>query len=340
VFVLIASLTADLRAQIDHVVRNYDTDLLIQSRRAATPLQSRITPADLEALRQRLGANVSPLLLDAVREPWSPYALLIGMPQELIPRMPLAAGRGLVPGSGQVLLGTLAASQLGLSAGDTMVLGGVPRSIAGVFRTGNRLLDGASVMDLDDAWQILGREGRTAYYNLLVVHGLGEGDVGQLVVELTAEFPQLRATTGSEFAGSLQTFRSVRAITGAIGLVALLGGALVLVNTLLIALSERTWEIGVLMSIGWRPGRVLRLLLAESLILCLTGSLLGNLIALGLLRWLATAGSFWLGLVPVQVNAQAFVASLLVSVVIAVAALVWPAAVVLRVRPAEALRHG
>ena len=340
IFVIIASLTADLRAQIDNVIEAYDTGLLIQSRRAATPLHSRISAAEVDALQAHLGTPVAPLMLGAVREAWSPYIWLFGMPPELLAGIPLLNGEGLGSGGGQVLLGVLAATSLGVEAGDSVVLGGDERPVSGVFRTGSRLLDAASVMEIDEARRILGRENGEAHYNLVVVQGMLPDDTDRSAERIMREFPHLRATSGADFVGSLQIFRSVEAFTRVIALIALLGGALVLANTLLMALSERTREIGVLMSIGWRPRMVLRLLLVESLILCLIGAMVGNLLAVGGLRWLNGLGAFGFGWIPVHVDVGAFLLSLIVSLAIAVVAMIWPAVVLLRFQPAEILRHG
>jgi putative ABC transport system permease protein len=49
-------------------------------------------------------------------------------------------------------------------------------------------------------------------------------------------------------------------------------------NTMLMSVSERTREIGVLLAIGWRRGRVIRLVLIESAALSVLGGLLGVLL--------------------------------------------------------------
>lgn len=46
------------------------------------------------------------------------------------------------------------------------------------------------------------------------------------------------------------------------------GTCLVVSNTLLMAIAERTREIGILTALGWTPWLVLRMPLAESLVLC------------------------------------------------------------------------
>jgi putative ABC transport system permease protein len=55
---------------------------------------------------------------------------------------------------------------------------------------------------------------------------------------------------------------------------------------MVMAVHERTKEIGILRAIGWQRGRVARLILAESVILSLVGAILGGLGAALLVRLL------------------------------------------------------
>jgi ABC-type antimicrobial peptide transport system permease subunit len=57
-------------------------------------------------------------------------------------------------------------------------------------------------------------------------------------------------------------------------------GALGMLNTMLMTVMERTREIGVLRSLGWRQRQVLAMILKEALVLGMLGGLLG--IPLGL----------------------------------------------------------
>src|SRR6185369_5818438 len=124
-----------------------------------------------------------------------------------------------------------------------------------------------------------------------------------------------------------------------ISVIAFAGTLLVVSNTLLMAISERTREIGILMAVGWTPVLVLRMLLAESLALCLVGALLGNLLALGLLRLLNGLESVGFGWIPVRFSSSLAAASVAMALVVAVLALAWPAFVVFRMQPLAALRH-
>jgi len=59
-------------------------------------------------------------------------------------------------------------------------------------------------------------------------------------------------------------------------------GCLVLLNTLLMSVTERTREIGVLSAVGWSPRRILGMIVLEGLLLSAAGGLLG--IGLGFRR--------------------------------------------------------
>jgi ABC-type lipoprotein release transport system permease subunit len=63
-----------------------------------------------------------------------------------------------------------------------------------------------------------------------------------------------------------------------------------IVNTLLMAVFERMREFGLLKALGMKNGRILREVLAESLILLVLGVAAGNLLALSIVAWLAHAG--------------------------------------------------
>jgi putative ABC transport system permease protein len=62
---------------------------------------------------------------------------------------------------------------------------------------------------------------------------------------------------------------------------------LIVGTTMALAVRERTKEVGVMKTLGFSPGRVLRMVLGESLLLALLGAVIGTLGALGLIALLA-----------------------------------------------------
>ncbi len=121
-------------------------------------------------------------------------------------------------------------------------------------------------------------------------------------------------------------------------------------NVLLMAVYERIREFGVMMALGMKPGRLVAALLAESLLLTLLGVAGGMASGLAGVYALSDGidlSNFSQGLmafgiptriVPVLPNHD-LVIPVVVAVITALGAGVWPALHAVRLNPAEALRH-
>ncbi|WP_395702219.1 ABC transporter permease [Aquabacterium sp.] len=338
-FTAITAITSDLQSQIDGAVASYRAELVISERRATSPMSSRVPGPLMDQLVAEFGEDLSPLLMGTLNEAWNPYALIVGAQGRFVRRIPLVRGEPFVPGQAQVLIGELGAQRLGLSPGQTVQVGGRDFRITGIFRTGSRIFDSALLTDLDQARRLLARDGAASHYTLAALHvGLGRS-TDEVMRQVNARYPALKAVPGTELSGSLRLIRIVRAFVGTISVIAIFGTCVVLTNTMLMAVAERTREIGILMTVGWTPAMVLRMLLAESLLLCLLGGLLGDGFAIGILHAVNRLPSVGFGWIPVDLSFTLVGLSLLMALGVALAALLWPALVVLRLQPLAALRH-
>jgi putative ABC transport system permease protein len=121
-------------------------------------------------------------------------------------------------------------------------------------------------------------------------------------------------------------------VAGIAGISLAVAGVLIM-NVMLIAVSQRTTEIGLLKAIGAPSGQVLRLFLAESALLSLAGAFLGMVLAFAgtwvLLRMFPTF--------PISVPPWALVAAAVVSVATGLIFGVLPARRAARLDPVQAL---
>jgi putative ABC transport system permease protein len=74
---------------------------------------------------------------------------------------------------------------------------------------------------------------------------------------------------------------SIQGSAGAIGLITLIGAAIGLMNIMLVAVNERTREVGLIKALGGKRGNVRMQFLLESMIISLLGAIFG--IILGIL---------------------------------------------------------
>jgi putative ABC transport system permease protein len=113
---------------------------------------------------------------------------------------------------------------------------------------------------------------------------------------------------------------------------------LVTANTMAQAVRERTNEIGVLKTLGFSSGAVLRLFVGEALLL----TVIGGLIGFGL-SWLAVTGlgSFMKKYFPVfEVGGETIVIGVILMILLGIVAGMWPAVSAMRLKITDALRRG
>ncbi|NJD19405.1 MAG: ABC transporter permease [Gemmatimonadetes bacterium] len=338
-FVGVTASTSDLRQQLAASARTYSLEVVVYERRSNSPVSSRISPEQMAELQAAYGPSLTPLVTGTRNEPWNSYVLIIGVPREFLRRIPLTDGAPYEEGSQEVVAGEVAAQELGLRTGQTLSLDGRDVRISGIFRTGSRILDGALMLDIPHAQRALTAEGADPVFSMAVLRAGGDEAAARLIEEINRRWPSLKAMRGTEFSGSLRLMRVVDAFVKTLAVVAMVGTCLVVVITLLMAISERTREIGILMAVGWTPWLVLRMLFAEIVLLCLVGAAVGNGLALAMLRLLNRLESVGFGWIPIHLPTGLVVASVAMALGVAVVALAWPAVILWRVQPLTALRH-
>ena len=155
-------------------------------------------------------------------------------------------------------------------------------------------------------------------------HRLGNDDDDDFLIRNLSEFAD-----AAEAANRVMT-----ALLASIAAVSLLVGGIGIMNIMLVAVSERTREIGIRMAIGARPSHVRIQFLAEAIVLCLCGGLIGAGLGLGgslaitrFLNW------------PTEVSTDSVVIALSVAAGIGIFFGYYPAHKAAKLDPIEALRY-
>ncbi len=124
------------------------------------------------------------------------------------------------------------------------------------------------------------------------------------------------------------------ALLGAVAAVSLLVGGIGIMNIMLVAVTERTREIGIRLSIGALASEVLMQFLVESIMLCTLGGVIG--VTLGLL---GSYGATRALSMPFEVDPVIVLVAFVFSAAIGIAFGYLPARKAARLNPIEALRH-
>lgn len=153
------------------------------------------------------------------------------------------------------------------------------------------------------------------------------GDAGPITVRTVAEY-------GQEIQGMTDDLDIILALLTGLGVTIALSS---IFNTMLMSVTERIVEFGILRANGWSQGDVVKLISCEAALLGAGGGLLGIL-----LGWMATIliNRIWPDRVHLYAGPLLLGVSLLFSVVVGVLGGFYPAYRASRLSPMEAIRRG
>ncbi len=252
----------------------------------------------------------------------------------------LLAGRELRSGDSRaVLLGRLLAEHLGKQVGDELeIYEEIPFEVVGIYERFNVLENGAMIVPLAELQELLGQPDQvTMFY--AQVNDASDGELVESVVHgIEDTAAGLNAMDVEQYIDTDPKIQAASAMAWSTSAIALLIGAIGMLNTMLVSVFERTGEIGVLRAIGWRRGRVVRMVLVESCLLCIVGALIGTIMAFALTQLLSRLPTSSV-IVSGQIAPLVIVQGAGIALSIGLLGAAYPAFRAATLLPTEAIRH-
>jgi putative ABC transport system permease protein len=341
-FVALTGLTAGVQHSFASGIDENGADLVV-SQRSAFNLVSSTVP---KSLGSGLSAvpnveAVSGVLLNITTADDAANIVMAGWPSGsfLWKDIHLLSGRIPAPGDQwPVILGESIASALGKRVGDTVELQFQPYQIVGIASFSSILNQNSAIVPLEGLQQLLSREDVFTLFEVRLKRPLDKNDIAVARTRLIAAAPGFEVGDTEQFASSIRIFDLLQAIARTISLVVMAMASVAVANTLLMAVNERTFEIGVLAALGWSPRRILRLILIEGVIMSAAGGVIG--IILGALTMeMAAKTKFAAGLIVPYLSGWSIAQALIFVFIAGPLGALYPAWRATRLLPAEALRR-
>src|SRR5215467_12213818 len=224
----------------------------------------------------------------------------------------LAKGRELgADSAGEVVLGSAIAAEFGKKVGDTVGLPVRPPdatpdfvnhtfTVVGILAPTRTMPDTGAFVSLADAQTLLkdslpaavrGRIDATLVANNVNVYARPGTDLDQLAVRINAEVAGVKAVKPSVQIAAFKSGGAIfTAITTGAALLALVIGGLSVLNTMIMAVSERFREIGLKKAVGAHTGHILREYLTEAVLIGFIGGAIGYALGVILTNVINLAG--------------------------------------------------
>lgn len=258
------------------------------------------------------------------------------------PGYEVVAGRGLDPsdaGRDVAVVGRQAAERSRLELGDVLRLSpDASFEIVGLADAGGGIFANAILVPLSSLQRAIGSEDRVSF---LVVDLADAGRADEAAAALAERFPDLGVQTAGDVLEVIERgIRITDVVRLGISAIALIVGAIAVANTVLMSVSERTREFGVVRAVGARPRFLFAVVLAESVLLSLVGGAVG--VAAGRLGAMAVnrLAADLIGLDVAAVTPRLVAFALAVAVAMGLLSGLAPSARAARIQIADAVSQG
>ena len=264
---------------------------------------------------------------------------------------------GIIP----CLLGQVNAQYFEIGVGDTLVLSMGDKTgnsvsfrcrAVGFFRSLAESIDKYTVIvNREDLSHFFGSEQALASYIVLVASDIAQTPLlkRSLGAKVTAAQAELLSYDELQ-PGIYRMLEIIDFLLSVVSVILMIGFGLILLNSVLMSIFERTREFGILRAIGTSGGFLFLLILCEATILafvgCLAGALLGSLVVGGLHVWGINFEIFAQGLEKIggmgttiypELTLRDIAFSFSIGMTISILSVLYPAIKVTRIVPLEAM---
>jgi putative ABC transport system permease protein len=333
------------KASLDRYMQGSGAEMLVVNNSAMAPEYSRISPEEVEFLRKlpdvdHLSPATFTIIAGRVLKSIKPdtklkFLTVFGrVPGDrLVEKFKPTIEGKLLAGDDEMIVGSDAARDLNVKLGDALTMLGRTFRIVGIYRSDVKFESAGCVISSSVVQKQLAMGNSVGLCFLYLKPG---ADWRKVRDTIESKATNLAAIQTKDFTQYYNQLDYIDWFVWIVSLISVIVGGLGVLNTMLMAVSERTREIGTLRAVGWSRGQVLRMILAEGLVISVVGGGLGLFLgAFGaetLIHW-APRG------LDTRYSTMLFVQGFSIALALGFFGALYPALQASRLSPIEALKY-
>lgn len=261
----------------------------------------------------------------------------------LFDQLDVVEGRELQSEDGRAtVLGRTLAANLNVKVGEAVEILEEPYKIVGIYESNNVYDNGSIIVPLEQMQKDLFLEQSVTGCSVVVEPTwTAKGNIEEVCAEINAITDAngrgLSARPTTDYVQGSMHIQIAHAMAWMTSVIAVIVGAVGMLNTMIMSVVERIREISILRAIGWKKWRVTGMILGEAVILSLLGAVFGAVVAVLLTRYLSTLPAAS-GLVSGRIAPIILAKGFLFALVVGVLGGSYPAYHATRLLPADGLR--
>jgi len=236
-----------------------------------------------------------------------------------------------------ILLGQNLAQRVGLNPDDIVELFDERFTIAGIYTSKSTWENGSMILRLEDLQTLTGREGQVTYVNVVTKPESPDVGVAEIVKRIQQLDAKLLAMLTEDFVATDTRMQIASAMAWMTSVVAILIGAIGTLNTMMTSVIERTGEIGILRAVGWSRFRIVAMIVGESTVLAIIGTISGCSLAV-VLTFLLSRSSAVAGILAPSIDPVVLAKGTLIGLLIGLLGALLPALRAAKLLPTDAFR--
>ncbi len=341
-YTVLTSVGDSFTKQIAIVMENKNIDIAIQAKYAATPVSSVIDSATLDAIthleevksfntlligRQRLEGKASIFILGV--SDFNAFSTQLGFN--------ITKGRTLKKSHREIVVGEKMAALFALDLGSDLKLNsGKKYTVVGIYSSWLNFLNSGVVLDLQSAQELTAKPDKASLVFLTLNDTIRTSEV---IAKINTQFPEMRAVESQQLPDYFGPIKSAFYFSKIVSILTLFIAVFVLLNTFIMAISERTKEIGILSAIGWSRQMIIAIFLLESLMLSFAGGVMGYLFSYPVMAIIQSKFTNMTMYLPSAPSIEVFFNVLVMCLIIGVLSIIFPALYGTKMHIAKAIRH-
>ncbi|MFW5902730.1 MAG: ABC transporter permease [archaeon] len=232
-----------------------------------------------------------------------------------------------------ILISKTVADEYEKTTGSRIKIDGESFTVIGIYETGATFLDMMYVMPIETARDMTGIDSDKTMTFYVGVED--PGITNEVAEKIEFRIEDVEAKSMTEYEDEIGDITAqIRSFFIVISLIAVIVGAIGILNTMLMSVMERTREFGVLKAMGWTKKDIMKLITTESILLGIIGGLIGTILGIGTAIMMErTALSF-----PIVVTPQLIIIAISLSIILGLIGGAYPAWKAAKLDPVDAIR--